>query len=252
MAQHQHALVRYVALDGCLSRLRLTKDELISRCSEAVSRVTGDNRRISEKTFYNDIRALREGIVLGREAPIICTEGLYQYDEHGFSLFHAGTQDKEMKALQERLEALEIRAWLVLERIEAHGVDKRLVAEVRAILSGGGTCSWAYIADKEEEAERKVQRAKAAALEKLIKEKEAARAKAERSRPASSGSHGGTVMFQLAPLVPDPPENLTADELARWFLDDMSARGYHFPQIGWLRQKLFRWKIRRAARSVLK
>jgi|GEM_PF-3888355 len=253
MAQHQHALVRYVALDRCLSRLRLTKDELIARCSEAVSRVTGDDRRISEKTFYNDIRALREGIVLGREAPIVCTEGLYQYDEHGFSLFHAGTQDKEMKALQERLEALEIRAWLVLERIEAHGVDKRLVAEVRAILSDGGTSSWAYIADKEEEAERKVQRAKDAALQKMIKEEEAAREKVERSRPAPSGSHGGgTIMFQLAPRVPAPPESLTADELARWFLDGISARGYHFPKVGWLRQKLFRWKVRRVARSVLK
>jgi len=214
--------------------------------------VTGDERRISEKTFFNDIRALREGLVLGRTAPIVCTHGRYQYEVSGFSLFHAGSQDKEMKALQERLEALEIRAWLVLERIEAHGVDERLSAEVREILSCSGSCSWAYIADKEEEAEQKLKRAKDKALQKLIKEEEAAREKTKMSHPdLSAPSVGGIAMCQRAPRVPEPPEGLTADELARWFLDDVSARGYHFPKVGWLKQKLFRWKVRRAAKSVL-
>jgi hypothetical protein len=236
MAQHQYALVRYVALDRCLSRLRLTKDELIARCSEAVSRVTGDDRRISEKTFYNDIRALREGIVLGREAPIVCTEGLYQYDEHGFSLFRIGAEEKEMKALQERLEILERRAARVLERIEACGVDKRLAAEVRAILLGEGACSWAHIADKEEKASGNIRSVKQEGRRKIEK--------------AMIEEYGRGVLFRIGD--PSPPDNLNADGLARWFLDEQGA---YLPKLGIfdrIRRKIFRRKTARVTMRMVR
>jgi hypothetical protein len=216
MAHHQHALVRYVTLDRCLSKLRLTKEELIDRCSEAISLVTGDHRSISEKTFYNDIRALREGIVLDREAPIECVQGRYQYGEQGFSLFHAGAEAQELKALHERLALLEYRARRALERIEDCGMEASLVAEVRAILLDEEACSWVHSADKEEETGGRMRQAKEAEMKK-------ARDEAGPSEPEDPNAP--KIYFQLS--GPEPPEDFSADDLVRWYLEGQYIRQVH-------------------------
>jgi hypothetical protein len=210
MAHHQHALVRYVTLDRCLSRLRLTKEELIDRCSEAVSLVTGDRRSISEKTFYNDIRALREGIVLSREAPIVCVQGRYQYGEQGFLLFHAGAEARELKALHERLEQLEDRARRALARIEDCGRDAKLVAEVRAILLDEEVCTWVHFADKEEEAGGRIEH---------LKDVEQAKANARREAgPIDPPEPNKPLIFEQR-AGPEPPADFSADDLVRWYLE---------------------------------
>lgn len=150
VAHHQHALVRYVTLDRCLTRFRLSKEELIDRCSEAVNRVTGDSRRLSEKTFFNDIRAMREGIVLGREANVVCDDGRYSYAERGFTLFGAGKE--EMIALLERLESFANRAQLAWERIERSGLDQAAKAELKDLLLGDDVYAWLDARDREEHA----------------------------------------------------------------------------------------------------
>lgn len=150
MAHHQHALVRYVTLDRCLARFRLSKEELIDRCSEAVNRVTGDSRRLSEKTFFNDIRALREGIVLGREANVVCDDGRYSYAERGFTLFGAGKE--EMIALCERLESFANRAQVAWQRIERSGLNQAAKAELKDLLLGDDVFSWMDARDREEDA----------------------------------------------------------------------------------------------------
>lgn len=134
MAQHQHALVRYVTLDRCLSKFRLTKDELIDRCSDAVNRVSGDERRLSEKTFFNDIRALREGVVMGRMAPIRCSEGCYHYDEPGFSLFRAGKIGEDLKRLDQRLENMvtaAANAWALIRDLD---LPEKIKGQIRELL----------------------------------------------------------------------------------------------------------------------
>lgn len=132
MAHHQHALVRYVTLDRCLSRFRMGKEELIARCSEAVERVTGNDRGVSERTFFNDLQAMREGIVLNRKAPIQCLDGQYRYTEPGFTLFPAG--DEQVSELQRRLWRLEERARLALRMLAEEGVGAEVLKQLQAML----------------------------------------------------------------------------------------------------------------------
>jgi len=141
MAHHQHALVRYVTLDRCLSRHRLTKEELIERCSAAVSDFTGDHRQLSERTFFNDLQALRDGIILGRSASIVCTEGRYAYAERGTSLFAAG--HAEVDRLARRLAQMEEQALKALEHLKSHNAPAAVIAEVSALLLGEDLYGWA-------------------------------------------------------------------------------------------------------------
>jgi hypothetical protein len=140
MANHQHALVRYVTLDRCLSRHRLTKEELIARCSAAVSDVTGDHRQLSERTFFNDLQALRDGIILGRCASILCTQGRYAYEEQGRSLFTAG--DAEVERMARRLAAMEGRVQEALDLLQYRNAPPEVLAEMRNLLLGDGLFGW--------------------------------------------------------------------------------------------------------------
>ena len=140
MANHQHALVRYVTLDRCLSRHRLSKEELIARCSAAVSDVTGDHRQLSERTFFNDLQALRDGIILGRCASILCTQGRYAYEEQGRSLFTAG--DAEVERMARRLAAMEGRVQEALDLLQYRNAPPEVLAEMRNLLLGDGLFGW--------------------------------------------------------------------------------------------------------------
>ena len=152
MANHQHALVRYVTLDRCLSRHRLSKEELIARCSAAVSDVTGDHRQLSERTFFNDLQALRDGIILGRCASILCTQGRYAYEEQGRSLFTAG--DAEVERMARRLAAMEGRVQEALDLLQYRNAPPEVLAEMRNLLLGDGLFGW--VADQELRARAKV------------------------------------------------------------------------------------------------
>lgn len=140
MANNQHALVRYVTLDRCLSRYRFTKEELIARCSTAVSDLTGDHRQLSERTFFNDLQALRDGIILGRCASIICTQGRYTYEVQGRSLFSAG--DAEVEAMARKLALMEGRVQEALELLQKQRAPPGVLAEMRALLLGDGLFGW--------------------------------------------------------------------------------------------------------------
>lgn len=149
MANHQHALVRYVTLDRCLSRHRLTKEELIARCSAAVSDFTGDHRQLSERTFFNDLQALRDGIILGRCASIICTSGRYAYEVPGRSLFTAG--DAEVEKMTHRLALMEERVQVALERLREHNAPSEVLAEMKALFLGDDLFGWVAARQRESE-----------------------------------------------------------------------------------------------------
>jgi hypothetical protein len=140
MANHQHALVRYVTLDRCLARHRLTKEELIARCSAAVSDFTGDHRQLSERTFFNDLQALRDGIILGRCASILCTQGRYAYEVPGRSLFTAG--DAEVERMARKLAAMEGRVQEALDLLHFRNAPPEVLAEMRDLLLGDGLFGW--------------------------------------------------------------------------------------------------------------
>lgn len=155
MAHHQQALIRYVTLDDCLGRLRLPKEELIERCSRAVDRLSGGGRGLSERTFFSDIKAMREGIVLGREAPIECVDGLYFYTEQGFTMFRAGAA--EVEELLERLADRERRALKALAYLKDTNIDKASYDAVVGMLMGEEAELWLLRLDEQErEREREI------------------------------------------------------------------------------------------------
>ena len=127
-------------MDRCLSRHRLSKEELIARCSAAVSDVTGDHRQLSERTFFNDLQALRDGIILGRCASILCTQGRYAYEEQGRSLFTAG--DAEVERMARRLAAMEGRVQEALDLLQYRNAPPEVLAEMRNLLLGDGLFGW--------------------------------------------------------------------------------------------------------------
>ncbi len=107
----------------------------MERCARALEQVTGEPRQLSDKTFYNDIRALREGLVLGRAAPIRCVEGRYSYAEPGFTLFGAGQE--ELARMEALLEAMAVRAQQALRLLHQAGVEAAVLAQVRTVLEAG-------------------------------------------------------------------------------------------------------------------
>ena len=153
MASHQHALVRYVTLDRCLSRHRFTKEELLARCSAAVSDFTGDHRQMSERTFFNDLQAMRDGIILGRRARIVCTEGRYAYEDRGSSLFMAG--DADVAELSGRLADMEGRVAEALQLLDRHNAPAEVVAQMREVLLGGDVFGWAMAMKRKGQEERR-------------------------------------------------------------------------------------------------
>lgn len=230
MAQHQHALVRYVTLDRCLSKFRLSKEELIDRCSEAVNRVTGDDKRLSEKTFFNDIRALREGVVLGRVARIECMDGLYRYSDHGFSLFQAGEEELELHTVQLELERLQKRVRSAWVRISHSGIDAATLDVVRVLLLGDEAVTWAHVTERDE-----------AEFSSRLKSRERERgttASVSEGRPIRSSREELDKMMNRPSeqRAPRPPEGLIAEELAKWYLFEQTFAAGSLPK-GWLARR---------------
>jgi len=241
MAQHQHALVRYATLDRCLSKFRFNKEELIDRCSDAVNRVTGDDKRLSEKTFFNDIRALREGVIFGREARIECVQGLYRYSEHGFSLFRAGDEQRELHQAQQELERLQERARSAWARIQHSGIDMATLDTVRVLLLGDEAATWAHITERDEVQFR---------TQLLYRgPKRSVSATSSKKRLDESRSVDGLAKMMSEPMeqrASTPPEGIAPDELAKWyFLEQRYALGQ--VTSGWFA----RWKVRREFGRVL-
>lgn len=215
MANHQHALVRYVTLDRCLSKRRLTKEELIDRCSEAVNRVTGDERRLSEKTFFNDIRAMREGIVLGREALIRCDQGLYQYEVHGFSLFHAGEEKREFEAIRQELTRMQNRARLAWERIEASGIDRKTADSIRVLLLSDNIHPWVHSI---EQSQRKRAAEERRTDSPRVRESLTDVNNDLSTQVAEQRKSDSDIRFSIRRQFPVPPGGLSPEQLAQWYL----------------------------------
>ncbi len=236
VAQHQHALVRYVTLDRCLSKFSMNKAELIGRCSDAVNRVTGNDRRLSEKTFFNDIRALREGVVLGREAEISCVQGFYRYSEHGFSLFHAGEEKQELLIVQQDLARLQERARSAWECIQYMDIDSTRLKAIRALLLDDEVATWARITERDEVRFR---------TNLKLREPRQQVGPAAVSEPLAEyvPKDLPTVMEQRAPK---PPQGLSPDELARWYLLEQRS-SFDTPSLSWRK----RWRMRQEFGRVL-
>ena len=87
MPANLNALIRYKTIDRCLSTGRkYTTDELIKACSEALGEYRGVYKTISKRTFHEDLHIMRSDI-LGFNAPIKNSDGLYFYETPNYSVF---------------------------------------------------------------------------------------------------------------------------------------------------------------------
>jgi len=97
MPVNLNALLRYKTINDCLrNRFAVCNiDYLIKKCSEAISAKLGAPTSVSERSIRNDIRILRSDI-LGFNAPIVCTEGVYSYADSEYSIFNTAIADREL------------------------------------------------------------------------------------------------------------------------------------------------------------
>ncbi len=105
MPTNLHALIRYQTLDKCLSNRFKPCGimDLIEACSEAIAEKTGVYKKVSERTVRDDIRVLRSDI-LGFNAPIKVTDGIYYYEDWNFSINQKKIGNKDI--LKEVLDIL--------------------------------------------------------------------------------------------------------------------------------------------------
>lgn len=94
MPSNLNALIRYKTINSCLygGRRRWSLDELIDRCSEALTEYRGRKSSVSERTIRDDIRVMRSDI-LGFNAPIMQKGGLYWYDDPYYSILSISFTD---------------------------------------------------------------------------------------------------------------------------------------------------------------
>ncbi len=108
MPANRHALIRYKAIDDCLSRRQKnwTLDMLIEKVSEVLNDYEGTGKEISRRTIQQDIYNMRSE-KLGYNAPIkVKANKYYYYDDPDYSIANIplGRQDLDrMKAAVEIL-----------------------------------------------------------------------------------------------------------------------------------------------------
>jgi hypothetical protein len=94
MPVNLNALIRYKTINSCLygGVRKYDINELIGACSVALSESRGRYARISERTIRDDIRVMRSDI-LGFNAPIVQSGGLYFYSDPGYTILSVGIND---------------------------------------------------------------------------------------------------------------------------------------------------------------
>lgn len=108
MPSNRGQLIRISAIDRCLrNRYRKwTRDALIDACSEALAEYEGRYRRVSRRTFQNDL-ALMRSERLGYNAPIIVRDKIYyEYEDPDYTITHLPLNDDGIKAINSALEVL--------------------------------------------------------------------------------------------------------------------------------------------------
>lgn len=82
------ALIRYKTLNNCFSSIRkYTIEELVERCSDALSDYKGEPTSISERTIREDIKHMRSSL-LGFNAPIVQKDGRYYYEKKNYDFMN--------------------------------------------------------------------------------------------------------------------------------------------------------------------
>lgn len=131
MPTNKLASFRYRVIDKCLSNKykKYTLEDLLSRMSQELQEQFGIDKGVSRRTFFNDINVMRSPYPRGFDAPIVCKNGYYMYEDPDFSIMHSPYNEDDLASLQEAVLLLEqFRGLSHLESL--YGVLGKLKAEM--------------------------------------------------------------------------------------------------------------------------
>lgn len=98
---------RHKVIDNCLRNVFnvWTKDKLIEKINYKLNECL-DIEGISDRTFYNDIRDMKSEPPRGYNAPIICRNGEYAYEDPNYTIFKDNLSDDDIDILNKSLAVL--------------------------------------------------------------------------------------------------------------------------------------------------
>lgn len=131
MPTNKLASFRYRVIDKCLRNKfrKYTLDDLIHAVSNELYEQFGIEKGVSRRTLFNDINVMRSSYPRGFDAPIVCRNGYYMYDDPDFSIMHSPYNEDDLASLQEAILLLE--QFKGLPHLESlYGVMEKLKAEM--------------------------------------------------------------------------------------------------------------------------
>lgn len=108
MPSNKNASYRYRVIDNCLKNTgRLwTLDDLVDEISIRLEEDFGKDTGISKRTVQMDISMMRSERPRGFDAPILCKDGCYRYDDPEYSIDNNPLNEQDIKNLEEAIELL--------------------------------------------------------------------------------------------------------------------------------------------------
>lgn len=108
MPTNKNASFRYRVLDRCFQNRsrKWTLKDLIEQVSVELQEHQGIGKGISKRQIQEDIRIMRSDPPLGYEAPIVCEDGYYFYEDHTFRIEKKALNNQDINHLNEALEIL--------------------------------------------------------------------------------------------------------------------------------------------------
>ncbi len=105
MPTNLNALIRYKQIDTCLKNkfIECTIEKLQDVCTVSLGEFRGIYKKVSERTIRDDIRVMKSNI-LGFNAPIEISNGIYYYSDINYSIFT--TPITEIELLKDILKML--------------------------------------------------------------------------------------------------------------------------------------------------
>jgi predicted DNA-binding transcriptional regulator YafY len=106
MATNKNASYRYRVIDNCLKNTarKWTLNNLIEMISEKLEEDLGIYKGVSKRTVQNDISIMRSMYSRGFDAPIVCKDGFYYYDDPKYSINNSPLNESDINALQEAID----------------------------------------------------------------------------------------------------------------------------------------------------
>jgi len=108
MPLNKLASFRYRVIDQCLRRYgkKWKLEELRSEISEQLQENFGIRRGISRRTLFSDIQIMRSEPPRGFDAPIVCRNGEYFYEDPDYSILKRQLTDHDVEQIKQAISIL--------------------------------------------------------------------------------------------------------------------------------------------------